>query len=294
MTKRIPFDPTTRYMERQFKDIWKPYAFEEHRAERDAVYGPTPDAGDEELFKEPDLFIPRTRFYDAYEAICFANYSGFVLSKMLTVNWEQCGFAQPVAIDTAYNAFMERFAKFISQKRQKLYYISVFENTLPTGYHSHILFHLPLYLKEAIEKWLMNSVVDPEGRPVCDNRIDLKTDKDSNFTAQWNRFQYMFKCIDPRLQKREVPIHHGKTTHQIYGLTRGVAGLGEVKFQRVRIARAMNRAAQREIRYTPWWDIRYNDYPVLERYSDYEYKRGAEDRMQAEVSRVFQSMESPL
>lgn len=274
MTHRISFDPTTRCMARDRRDIWKPYESEAHRFERDIRFGPTPDGFEEELPLDGGLYIPRKRFYDAYEAICFGNFYLMTLTNMLTVNWESSGYGTSAEIVVAYNAFMERFAKFMRHNKRRPVYITVFENAKTVGCHSHTLFHFPYDMRKRLRGWLLKAVVGSDGRPVPNDCIKLRCDKDDNFDAQWNLFKYMFKCVDPRLEKAEEKKFSGKTTHQLYDLTRGRPDSGIVEFQRVRISRFLNRAMRAKSVFYTLNNIMDNTSDSPTRYSDAEYLDG--------------------
>lgn len=298
MTQRISFDPTTRCMERDRRDIWKPYASEAHRFERDIRFGQIPDGFEEELPLDPGRYIPRKRFYDAYEALCFANFYLMTLTNVLTVNWEQSGYHTPAEIVGAYNSFMERFAKFMRHNKKPPIYITVFENVKTVGYHSHTLFHFPYGLRKRLRGWLLRSVVGSDGLPVPNDCKELRSDKDDNFDAQWNQFKYMFKCVDPRLDRAEEELHAGKTTHQLYGLTKGRPDSGTVKFQRVRISRWINRKMQAKSEFYTLNNIRDNTSDNSNRYSNAEYLDGWAKReamrSRATETGVIERMESPL
>lgn len=295
MTTQTSFDTTVPCMERDPRDNWREYGPIENRRERDDSFGKAPNAFSRKVNSQPKLYIPRGRFYDAYEAVCFANANGHTMTNFLTINWSQCGFGSPFIVNRAYLAFMERFAKFARQRNRPILYLTIFENSPSVGYHSHTLFHFPHYFEKEVDKWLEKSVVGADGLPVRGDFYEFRSDKDKNTTAQWNIFRYMFKCIDPNIEKRERPEFYGKTTQEIYELTRGIANSDVVELQRVRISRSINKTAQRLVHYRVVYDIREEIYPTSRAYfSDVELRRGAEERRVANLQPVFTCLEYPL
>lgn len=185
MEHHLPFDSTTRCVDRVYEDIWKPYAFPEHREERDMIYGPTPDHMILGEIEGPKYFIPRKRFYQAYEAVCFANYHGVSLSSMVTINWEKCGWVGPDAIHGAYAAFAARLVKFFTDKGYEARYLTVFENGRVTGLHSHTLVAVPSPLRDKMKRWCRLGMRVPDPYAVREDecyKLDLEAD--DNVVAQ--------------------------------------------------------------------------------------------------------------
>ena len=164
------FDPTTRCVDRLLDDIWKPYSNPEHRIERDLIYGAISKVYalvcEEEYNRSPhdeydnnrNLIIPRGRFFDAYDAVCFANAVGHTLTNMVTINWEQLGYVSPDEINEAYIRFTDRLSQYGRRIKEYIFYVTVFERGPIFGCHSHTIFSLPYEMRKEFDEWIHTSI----------------------------------------------------------------------------------------------------------------------------------------
>ena len=285
MDDQPPFDDTTRCGDRVYDDVWKPYAFREHREERDRNFGETPDHMLLGQFDGPEYFIPRKRFYEAYRAVSFANYHGVALSSMLTINWEKCGWAGPDAVHRAYSTFAPRLRKFFTDKGHEARYLTVFENGSKMGLHSHTLVAVPFALRDNMKRWCRLAVRVDDPYSVREDecyRLDLETD--DNVVAQWNRFRYLMKNLAPDLTAAELKQHGDTTACQLYDVGYWPHKQSDgVPIQRIRISGSLTTKAQKELGYRPLHDIRASAHPAPERYSDAELKRSKARDMREEL-----------
>lgn len=273
MSRDSEFDPATRCFERLPKDIWKPYSNPEHRIERDLIYGANPKIYMKEIIESCGLCIPRDRFFNAYEAICYVNARDCSLTNFLTINWSQFGFKESKEANRAYNNFMDRFSKFAQYHNFDLLYITVFENTDDVGLHSHTLFYFPYEGRDIFKNWIYASMFRIAPIDCSNNIFDVRFDKNTNIYAQWNYFKYMFKSIDTTLNNLDRKKFPGEDIYSIYGLTPPKVRSKYIDIQPVRISRVINNKARNLFEFSPLIDIRKISPNNRDIYNDNEYKR---------------------
>ena len=209
-------------------------------------------------------FIPRRRFDEAYNAVCFANFEQHVLSVELTINFEQMGYVGQ-EVDEAYQAFVDRFRHFTNHRRLQCYYYAAFENGRRRGLHCHMGLHVPCRLRHAFRMWLKSTLRCRDGGQVPDGAYWLKHNGDSDVIAQWRWFQYAMKDVEPELTRSEMALYGETTFHvaaNIYPQAWGERGV--VAFDRVRVARWLGPKCRRTGGYG-------RDLKVLMVHQDYRY-----------------------
>ncbi|MFS8035967.1 hypothetical protein ACI7BZ_03205 [Xanthobacter sp. AM11] len=223
--------------------------------------------------REGSRYIRRYQVFDLYDAICFANYKGAILNIELTISWKLAGISSPTDVNRAYNVLMDRFRKFMVQRRYPAYYYAVFENDRKIGYHNHIGLHVPNSLQAAFRRWIKNIELEIVQGTTTGRLFHIRLHKQSSVKSQWQWFKYCVKGLDPSLTKRDKQL--GKPdANSLAGVWRRETGY--VELQRVRIARSLGHKARRDASYTPKHCITNISEP--NRYSDWEFERGRVDR----------------
>jgi len=169
----------------------RPDLFEDEEVER----GPT--------MRKPSRYLRRRDFYDAYEAVLYANRFGYVFNVELTINWQRGGYLLPAEVQLAQRDFNERYRKLCAYLKVTPLYHIVIENSSTIGYHAHIHMHFPHKIQPKLIKWIRASLLCPDGKRFPKSEMKLRRHKDDHTRGQWYWFRYMMKGVDPRLTPNE-------------------------------------------------------------------------------------------
>lgn len=222
--------------------------------------------------REGSRYIRRHQVFDLYDAICFANYKGAILNIELTISWKLAGISSPTDVNRAYNVLMDRFRKFMVQRRHPAYYYAVLRTTvrLAITIISGFMFRTASKLPSG---WIKNIELEIVQGTTTGRLFHIRLHKQSSAKSQWQWFKYCVKGLDPSLTKRDKQL--GKPdANSLAGVWRRETGY--VELQRVRIARSLGHKARRDASYTPKHCITNISEP--NRYSDWEFERGRVDR----------------
>lgn len=231
----------------------------------------------------PTTHITRDEISRVHEAKQFANYRGVIFNVELTLSLERAGYRTPEQVNSVYEYLMERFRKFAEHRKITVIYYAVFERTENIGYHVHIHLYFPYALREEFDEWLKQTLKSYDGSPWPRGSMKRKFrnewrtpgQKDHRFTSQHKWFRYCMKGLDPKVS-REEKLKFGAeiTANAIADVLQEDPGI--IEFKRVRIAKAINRAAQERAEWRCQNPLFQDTRP--ERFDDSEYKRGDRDR----------------
>lgn len=236
---------------------------------------------------DPALHIPRDSLFQAYEGIRYANYLGSIFNVAITINWQCEGYESPASIDRAYRMFMDRYKKFCSHRNEIAFYWTVFERGETVGLHSHSGIALPWWHRNQFRSWFVHSLVNFDGRPFERASYSVRIRSGTPIISQWKWFRYCFKSVDPTMSATEKRrFGEAATVSQIAGLAYQPGGF--VPFKRVRLCRAFGSAARRKAGYA---SESIGRVPQEHRYGDDEYRRGLQDRQNAELRSVLLKLE---
>ncbi|MFD1330742.1 hypothetical protein ACFQ4O_01885 [Methylopila musalis] len=288
MQRPTEFDTSTRCADRTPDEIWLPYDRLEDRLERDLIYGRSPEEFERSLGIPAELndleYIPRIWLFELYDALRFANYSGFVFNVEVTINWQKAGLKHPSQIDRSFQKLTDRYRKYASQRKIPILYYAVFENGRYMGYHSHMSFHVPDCRHGEFSKWLEQTLKEGFDGISLTKFYKPKFNRNNNVLGQWLWFQYCMKGVNPRLQKGEFPREDGKNTvHELMMMRFGPIPAGVVEIDRVRVSRSLRAKAQRAAGYVVPEDV--CDVSPYLLWSDSEYRRGIADRQFEQLRR---------
>lgn len=151
-------------------------------------------------------YLTAKEFWKRYHSVAVANFTGLVLSWMLTVSWDSVGLSGGAAW-SAHKAFMELMRKWRQERDLPEAWVWVRENGRTLGDHSHILMSLERRHEADCRAWAMRAVetitgvvplTKTEGQPtqtVHLSRGHSTLHRDT--AAQWRRFQYISKGLNP-------------------------------------------------------------------------------------------------
>ncbi|GAW42542.1 hypothetical protein SH203_02960 [Brevundimonas sp. SH203] len=151
-------------------------------------------------------YLTTKEFWKRYHSVAVANFTGSVLSWMLTVSWDSVGLSGDAAW-SAHKAFMELMRKWRRERDLPETWIWVRENGPKLGDHSHILISLERWHEADFLSWAMRAVktvtgiaplTKAEGQPIQTVHLSRgSVRRHSDIQAQWQLFQYMSKGLNP-------------------------------------------------------------------------------------------------
>lgn len=151
-------------------------------------------------------YLTAKEFWKRYHSVAVANFTGSVLSWMLTVSWGSVGLSG-VAAWSAHKAFMELMRKWRRERDLPEAWVWVRENGPKLGDHSHILMSLERWHEADCLAWAMRAVktvtgiaamTKAEGQPIQTVHLSPgNVRRHSDVQAQWQLFQYVSKGLNP-------------------------------------------------------------------------------------------------
>jgi hypothetical protein len=194
----------------------------------------------------------------AYRAVAFANCLGRIMSSRLDITWSTVGVAADLAVAARQRDFLDWMRRWLDRHAGWAAYLWVLERGSQRGVHTHLLFYLPPGMgkkfrtdaSRALERVVGCKLVD---RP-REKTLRVRA-RGQELAAQWYRFAYMMKGLDPHTGWRDADEQTGIYTYaKRVGLRTRSTGMIEGK--RVGVSRALDDASFRR-----WREV--NEFPDM-------------------------------
>jgi hypothetical protein len=146
-------------------------------------------------------YITGAEFCAAYRAVAFANCQGFIMDTTLDVTWSLHGVMTEDAVAARQAELLWLIGGWLRKHDLPILSLWVLEVGATYGLHSHIVLHMPAQLETVFRDFVAAGLTHVLCVPLRDTEesttFKLQTRGGEVTFAQWQRFRYMLKGIDP-------------------------------------------------------------------------------------------------
>lgn len=146
-------------------------------------------------------YISAAEFCAAYRALAFANCQGFIMDTTLDVTWSLHGVTTEEAVATRQSELLWLIGTWLKERHLPIFSVWVLEVGPTYGLHSHIVIHMPARLEAEFRDFVAQGLTHLLCVPLRDaeesTTFKLQARGGEVTFAQWQRFRYMLKGIDP-------------------------------------------------------------------------------------------------
>ena len=193
-----------------------------------------------------------------YRALALANCRGRVMTTRVDITWSTLGILTDAAVAAGQVAFLDRIRRWLTRHVGGADYLWVLERGRTRGLHSHILVYVPEGLGDAFRASAERNLTAITGKALLhtpESRTMLIQPRLPDITAQWLRFRYMMKGLDPQVGWPDSAAPAGYySCAERAGINPEPCGLVDGK--RIGVSRCLDDAA-----FTRWAAL--NDFPDM-------------------------------
>ena len=201
-------DDAIEYQARQFARDSRKYSLTAKKLRRDKEQPYKEDvmrrSGKLEFSIDNKFILPREisaeEFIDAYSAVAFINAKGIALNTHITISSELLGITPKNSKEGLlhlHEQILHHLRNWYKQREVKFFWFYVNEYSAKSGFHTHLLSHIPPEYSEELKKYLLKRAKKINTLPQFNERsIQVDINNGMDLFKQWSLFQYICKGIN--------------------------------------------------------------------------------------------------